>query len=101
MLRKDGKEEKIQKEIRRRAFDLADRRARDTDIRMDFELKLKALGEVTGLSQSELEEIAAEVRSSYEQPRRDYFSIKSQVFMVFGGISAAALTFYLFFLWIF
>ena len=101
MLKEDKLESKIQKEIRRRAFNLADRRARDKDTRREFELKMDALGEVTGLERSELEKIAAEVRSSFERPRRDYFSIKSQVVVVFGSIGAVCLTFYLFFRWIF
>ena len=101
MIKEDKLESIIQKEIRRRAFNLADRRARDEGIRRESELKMDALGEVTGLERSELEKIAAEVRSSYQKPRRDYFSIKFQVILVFGSIGAVCLAFYLFFRLIF
>ena len=101
MLKNDRIEEKIQREIRRRAFDRAERRTQETDSRLDFELKLDALAEVSGLARSELEEIAAEVRASFERPRRDYFSIKSQVIVVFGCIGAAVLFLYLIIHWVF
>ena len=59
MLKNDRIEEKIQREIRRRAFDRAERRTQETDSRLDFKLKLDALAEVSGLARSELEEIAS------------------------------------------
>jgi hypothetical protein len=59
MLKNDRIEEKIQREIRRRAFDRAERRTQETDSRLDFELKLDALAEVSGLARPELEEIAS------------------------------------------
>jgi len=48
-----------------------------------------------------LKKIAAEVRASFGRPRRDYFSIKAQLILVFGGIGVLILVLYLLVLWIF
>jgi len=94
-------EKKIQAEIRRRAFERADHSSLEQNHRRNAGLTLDALEEVTGLSRSELEQIAAEVRASYERPRRDYFSIKAQLIFVLGGIGVLILLLYLLVRWIF
>ena len=75
-------EKKIQAEIRRRALERANHRILEQNHRRNDGFTLDALEEVTGLSRSELEQIAAEVRASFERPPRDYFSIKAQLIFV-------------------
>jgi 2'-5' RNA ligase len=94
-------EKKLQAEIRRRAFERADHRSLEQNHRRNTDLTLDALGEVTGLSRSELEQIATEVRASFERPRRDYFSIKAQLILVLGSIGVLILLLYLLVGWIF
>ena len=94
-------EKNIQAEIRRRAFERADHRNWEQNHRRNDAFTLDALEEATGLSRSELEQIAAEVRASFERPRRDYFSIKAQLILVLGGIGVLILLLYLLVRWIF
>jgi|GEM_PF-1508753 len=89
------KEKKIQAEIRRRAFKRADQQNWEQNHRRNTGLTLDALKEVTGLPRSKLEQIAAEVRASFERPPRDYFSINAQLIFVLGGIGLLILFLYL------
>ena len=81
-----NKEEKILKEIRRRAFIHADRRGREAENRQGTRHTLDALQEVTGLPRPELETIAANVRAFHEPEERDFFSVKIQFLMVSSGL---------------
>jgi hypothetical protein len=94
-------ETKIQAEIRRRAFERANHRILGQNHMQNDGFTLDALEEVTGLSRSELEQIAAEVRASFVRPRRDYFSIKAQLILVLGSIGILILLLVLLLLWIF
>jgi hypothetical protein len=91
-----NKEEKILKEIRRRAFIHADRRGRKEENRQGSRLTLDALQEVTGLPRPELETIAANVRAFYEPEERDFFSAKSQLLMVSSGLVLICLSIWVF-----
>ena len=74
--------EKIQREIRRRAFDRADLHKQETEDRQYTRYTLEALAEVTGMPRLELETIANEVRASYGTGDEGFFSIKNQIIMV-------------------
>ena len=74
--------EKIQREIRRRAFDRADLHKQETADRQYTRNTMDALAEVTGLPRLELETIANEVRASYGTGGDVFFSIKNQIIMV-------------------
>jgi hypothetical protein len=84
-------EDRIQREIRRRAFERADTDAR---IREQTQFTLAALQEVTGLSAAQLQDIATEVRGRYDQGLDRFFSIRSQVLILLAasammGLAAA------------
>lgn len=68
-------EEKIQKEITRRAFEKADLKAKQ----METRFTLEALEEMTGLSHAELSSIEKEVRERPPQDADTFFSIKHQI----------------------
>ena len=79
-------EEKILKEIRRRAFIHADRRGREEKDRQDTQHTLNALQEVTGVPRQELEAIAADVWALFGPEEKDFFSVKGQFLMVSSGL---------------
>jgi hypothetical protein len=89
-------EDKILKEIRRRAFVLCDQRSREAENCQDIQHTIDALQELTGLPRLELETIAAGVRALYEQEETDFFSVKNQFLMVFSGLALTALSFWAF-----
>ena len=72
-------EEKLRKEIRKRAFARWDRLRHEKQRRQDIQHNLDALYEVTGLSRSELESIARDARMSCMYHDENFFSIKNQV----------------------
>jgi len=75
-------EEKIKEEIIRRAIERADVREqekRNLSQRKDI---FDALEEITELSRAELEEIEREVREAFSDNRKEFFSIKHQIFIV-------------------
>ena len=74
--------EKMNREIRRRALDRADRCKQDAAIRQQTRHTIDALEEVTGLPRLELEAIAHEVNTSYGTGDDAFFSIKNQIIMV-------------------
>jgi hypothetical protein len=77
--------ERIQGEIRRRAFARADWLAAQSDREESTRHTLDALASVTGLAHSELEAIAAQVGAFYENEADRFFSIRQQLI----GIGAA------------
>lgn len=77
-------EAKIQKEIRKRAFERADDLRQEKQSLQKTEYTLDALQEVTGLPRPDLESIAEDVRLSRQMTRNDFFSIKNQILMTFG-----------------
>ena len=77
-------EAKIQKEIRRRALELAHLLRQEKQNRQQTEYTLDALQEVTGLPRPDLESIADEVRLSRQMTRDNFFSIKNQMLITLG-----------------
>jgi hypothetical protein len=80
-------EAKIQKEIRRRAFERADLMRQERQHLAKTQHTLAALQEVTGLHRHELESIAAAVKRSLQGTRDDFFSIKMQMMITFSLLS--------------
>ena len=80
-------EEKLQKEIRKRAFRRWDQMQHEKQQRQDIQHNLDALYEVTGLPRSELEAIAEEVRLSRMCYDENFFSIKNQILVTCGIFS--------------
>lgn len=76
--------EKIQREIRKRAFKRSDWLRQDEQISVDSQHTLEALKEVTGLPRPELEAIARDVRLSYEVSKDEFFSIRNQILISFA-----------------
>lgn len=82
-------EAKIQKEIRRRAFERADIWRQDKQHLQRTKHTLDALHEVTGLPRPQLEPIADEIKLSLQITDENFFSIKNQIRMtlsIFGFI---------------
>jgi hypothetical protein len=77
-------EKKIQKQIRKRAFNRAETLRQEKQDAQKTQHTLDALQEVTGLHRPELESIADEVRLSVQMTRDDFFSIKNQILMTFA-----------------
>ena len=74
-------EEKIQQEIRRRAFDRVDLQKQEAAGQQYTRYTIDALQEVTGLPRIELESIANEVRASFGTGEEKFFSIKNQIIL--------------------
>jgi adenylosuccinate lyase len=74
-------EEKIQQEIRRRAFDRVDLQKQEAAGQQYTRYTIDALQEVTGLPRIELESIANEVRASIGTGEEKFFSIKNQIIL--------------------
>ena len=87
-------EDRIQKEIRRRAFERAQIRLND-DQRTQF--TLAALEEVTGLSREELEAIADDVRRQYAGDRDKFLNIRSQWLILLAVLASLVLIVWLLF----
>ena len=80
----DTLEAKIQKEIRRCAFERADLLRQKKQHLQETRHTLDALQEVTGLTRPQLESIADEIRLSLQVKNKESFSIKNQILMTFG-----------------
>ncbi len=93
--------EAFQKEIRRRAFERVDQLCREEKGIQQTQHTLDALQAVTGLSRSELETIAADVRTSFDAGAGDFFSIKDQVVMVSSALLLMGIFAWLIWLWLF
>lgn len=93
--------DKIQKEIRRRAFKRKDSLRKEREVMQTTQHTLEALQEVTGLPRAKLESIANEVRYSSKPYERDFFSIKNQFLMVFGSFGFFIFLIWMLILWIF
>ena len=78
-------EARIQKQIRKRAFERADVLRQERQYAQKTQHTLDALQEVTGLRRPELESIADEVRLSIQMTGDDFFSIKNQILMTFAA----------------
>ncbi len=96
-----NRKEKIQQEIRRRAFQRFDF-LRDEKLKVQHtEHTLDALQQVTGLPRMELETIAEEVRCSFEVYEEKFFSVKNQAAMVLGSFGLLILLVWLLIIWLF
>jgi len=83
-------EDRIQREIRRRAFNRMDLLARQKADALQTRHTIDALEQVTGLARAELEGIAGEVGALFAADGDNFFSIKNQL-IVSGAISAPLL----------
>lgn len=77
-------EAKIQKEIRRRAFERTDIWRHKNQHLQKTQHTLDALKEVTGLPRPQLESIADEITLSLRVTNENFFSIKNQILMTLG-----------------
>ena len=80
---------KIQKEIRRRAFQRADELHQKRQLDLNTRHTIAALQEVAGLQRPELESIADAVKLSLQGPCERFFSVKRQLLItagIFGSI---------------
>lgn len=77
-------EARIQKEIRRCAFERADRRRQKEQLRQKTQHTLDALQEVTGLPRPELDSIAEDIKQSLQATHEGFFSIKTQILITMG-----------------
>ncbi|MGD8992227.1 MAG: hypothetical protein PVI00_12305 [Desulfobacterales bacterium] len=77
-------EAKIQKEIRRQAFQRAEELRLKRQLNIKTQYTLTALRDVTGLQRRELESIADAVRFSHRSPGDHFFSIKRQILITAG-----------------
>ncbi len=75
---------KIQKQIRRRAFERAEIWRQDQQHLQRTQHTLNALHEVTGLPRPQLESIADEIKLSLQVKTERFFSIKNQILMTLG-----------------
>ena len=85
---KERLEDKIQREIRRRAFERADI---DDRIREQTRYTVAALQEVTGLSEMQLKSIADEVRRQHDPTPDRFFSTGAQLLIVLAGLATLGL----------
>jgi len=79
-------DDRIQREIRRRAFERADFQQQKSASRQYTRHTLEALESVTGLARPELEAIAAEVSASYAAGSDNFFSIRHQLILAASAI---------------
>ena len=80
-------EAKIQKEIRKRAFERVDILRQKKQDLQKAAYTLDALQEVTGLPRTDLESIADDIRFSRQMTHDDFFSVKNQILWTFGLVS--------------
>ena len=85
-------EERIQRKIRKRAFEHLDRLEQRRRTSAASRHTLEALAQVTGLPRPELQAITREVNLSLEMEREAFFSIKNQILLA-SGICAFAVIF--------
>jgi hypothetical protein len=84
------RDDRIQREIRRRAFDRMDLLARQKADALHTRHTIDALEQVTGLARPELERIAGEVSALFAADGDNFFSIKDQL-IVSGAVSVPVL----------
>ena len=101
IMQREKIEEKIQEEIRRRAFARADFLKQEKASHIDTGFTLDALQKVTGLPRSELKQIADDVRASFKRQRKDYFSVKYQFIIVLGSLAVLVFLIYGLIHWVF
>jgi len=81
--------ERINREIRRRAFAQSDRQQQERQNLRGVEHTLNALHEVTGLARPELKTIADEAMLSFNLRNEKFFSIKNQILIASSSCSCA------------
>ena len=84
------RDDRIQREIRRRAFDRMDLLARQKENALHTRHTINALEQVTGLARPELESIAGEVSAQFAADGDNFLSIKDQL-IVSGAVSVPVL----------
>ena len=84
------RDDRIQREIRRRAFDRMDLLARQKADALHTRHTIHALEQVTGLARPELESIAGEVSAQFAADGDNFFSIRDQL-IVSGAVSVPVL----------
>jgi len=95
------RKEKIQQEIRRRAFQRNDLLRKKMANMQNTTHTLDALQDVTGLPRKELETIAEEVRCSFEAYEEKFFSVKNQMAIVLGSFGILMMLTWLAIIWVF
>jgi hypothetical protein len=93
--------DKLQKEIRKRAFQRRDFLRQKKEKIQTTQYTLDALQDVLGLPREELESVANEVKYSSEPYENDFFSIKNQFLMVLGPFGCLIFLIWMLILWIF
>ena len=93
-------DDRIQREIRKRAFDRMDSLARQTASAQHTQDTIDALEQVTGLARSELESIAGEVTASFTADKDDFFSVRDQLIISVSTFIPLLITIWLMVLWI-
>jgi hypothetical protein len=89
--------ERINKEIRRRAFEQSDRLQQARQNRQGVKHTLDALHAVTGLPRPELKAIAKEAMLSFEVSTEKFFSIKNQILIASSTFSGVVILAWLLF----
>ena len=84
------RDDRIQREIRRRAFNRMDLLARQKADALHTRHTIDALEQVTGLARAELESIAGEVSPLFAADGDNFFSIKDQL-IISGAVSVPVL----------
>lgn len=92
--------DRIQREIRKRAFDRRDSLARQADWAQHTQATIDALEQVTGLSRSELERIAGEVAVSFKADKDDFFSVGNQLILTGFTVIPLVIAVWVMVLWI-
>jgi hypothetical protein len=93
-------DDRIQREIRRRAFDRKDLLEQQTTAAQFTQYTIDALEQVTGLPRIELERIASEVSTSFRADEDDFFGIKDQLIIAGSAFIPVLMFFWLMMLWI-
>jgi len=92
--------DRIQREIRKRAFDRRDSFARQAECAQHTQDTIYALEQVTGLSRSELEHIAGEVITSFTADEDDFFSVRDQLIISGSAFIPLLIVIWLMVVWI-
>jgi hypothetical protein len=93
-------DDRIHREIRKRAFKRMDILERQTACAEYTQYTIDALEHVTGLSRLELENIAREVSASFAADNDDFFSIKDQLIISGSTFLPVLIVIWLMMLWI-
>ena len=81
--------ERINREIRRRAFEQSDRQEQERQNLQSMQYTLDALHEITGLARPQLKTIADEAMLSFNLRTEKFFSIKNQILIASSACSCA------------